>query len=236
MNEILRKAKDGDNSAKLAIIEMYRMMVYKIASKYYSSFLDINDLVQEGMIGILEAINKYDETRNASFCTVVYIYITKYIKKAIDSNSGKMGVHVPNQTFYEKIKLNYKIVELLQENQEMINHSDECLKALGITRKRWDELSGHQQNYDEEVWKKVKDETDQFDEIIDIEMTLEKIFSVLTDEEREFITTRFGLFGKEKLGCVAHSKKLNCSDQTILNNTKRILAKIRQNIDIEKLR
>lgn len=70
INETVRAAKEGSKSAKESLCRKYQRLVHKLAWKY--PYLDHDDLVQEGFIGILEAIETYDPDRGASFFTWVY--------------------------------------------------------------------------------------------------------------------------------------------------------------------
>ena len=80
-------AKDGDKKAEEEIISRYIPLVHKIANKYFIRGGDKDDLVQDGMIGVWDAIKGYDEIRNGDF--------TKYLGMAID-NRLKVSVRADN--------------------------------------------------------------------------------------------------------------------------------------------
>ena len=65
--EILNLAKDGDNEAISFIIQKYKYISIKLASEWTNSFIEPEDLMQEGMIGLLAAIKSYDESKKISF-------------------------------------------------------------------------------------------------------------------------------------------------------------------------
>lgn len=78
-NELLTEYKEKHSKELLnLIIIKYKSMVEVIATKYINSPMEKDDLIQEGMIGLLAAINSYDENKKASFTT--------YSKRCIDNS------------------------------------------------------------------------------------------------------------------------------------------------------
>ena len=86
-NEIIESAKNGDDEAKMLIINRYKPLVYRFLSQYYSRFSSCSsslreDLIDEGVITILECINTYDSSK-ASFSTHCYYQLRKKKQKGI---------------------------------------------------------------------------------------------------------------------------------------------------------
>lgn len=83
-NEILYLIKDNDENAENLMIEKYKPIVLSIASKYNkiaTNFgADIDDLKQEGYIGLYKAINNYEEERGFLFYTYACICVEKQIQ------------------------------------------------------------------------------------------------------------------------------------------------------------
>ncbi len=69
LDEILSDAQSGDNFKLAVVIQEHREFVEKIASKYKDSPMEMDDLIQEGMIGLLAAAKSYDPKKGASFKT-----------------------------------------------------------------------------------------------------------------------------------------------------------------------
>lgn len=65
--ELLKRAKNGDNTAINEVLSSYKHLVMAIARKYYLMGGDKEDLIQEGMIGLFKAITFYDEGKNNNF-------------------------------------------------------------------------------------------------------------------------------------------------------------------------
>lgn len=81
--QILSLAKEGDNEASTFIITKYRSVVEAIASRFTVSPIERDDLIQEGMIGLLAAIKSFDSSKGASFNTYCGICINNSIQTAL---------------------------------------------------------------------------------------------------------------------------------------------------------
>ena len=83
--QLAAEAQAGDNLAAEALIRNYSGIVYKKARVYFMAGADAEDVVQEGMIGLLKAVRSYDAEKNASFGTYAERCVTNQIISAIRS-------------------------------------------------------------------------------------------------------------------------------------------------------
>ena len=86
-NELIESAKNGDDEAKMLIINRYKPLIYRFLSQYYSRFASCSsslreDLIDEGVITILECINTYDN-KKASFSTHCYYQLRATIQNGL---------------------------------------------------------------------------------------------------------------------------------------------------------
>ena len=86
-NEIIESAKNGDDEAKMLIINRYKPLVYRFLSQYYSRFSTCSsslreDLIDDGVLTILECINTYDSDK-ASFSTHCYYQLRATIQNGL---------------------------------------------------------------------------------------------------------------------------------------------------------
>ena len=86
-NKIIEIAKGGNDEAKMLIINRYKPLVYRFLSQYYSRFASCSsslreDLIDEGVITILECINTYDSSK-ASFSTHCYYQLRATIQNGL---------------------------------------------------------------------------------------------------------------------------------------------------------
>ena len=88
--EIIQEAQHGNSEAINEIFVEYENFVFLKAKNYFLMGADKDDLIQEGMIGLLKAIRGYDKEKLASFKTFASICITRQLITAIQSaNSHK---------------------------------------------------------------------------------------------------------------------------------------------------
>lgn len=100
---LIKRAQSGDQEAISEIFKKYQGFITLKTKNYFLLGADKDDLIQEGMIGLLKAIRAYDHSREASFKTFASLCIKRQIITAIKvSNSNKNKVF--NQAaggFYE---------------------------------------------------------------------------------------------------------------------------------------
>ena len=93
MEKILR-ARQGDQIALGEIIEEYKSKVKGIARGYFLFDGDLDDLSQEGMIGLFKAINSFDQTKSTDFNAFALMCINREIINCIKkNNTDKNKVH-----------------------------------------------------------------------------------------------------------------------------------------------
>ena len=92
--ELLRNAKQGDESALERIFEIYKPQIKALSKNYYLSGADINDLIQEGMIGLYKAVLSYDEDKNAKFSTFAMVCIRRQLINAIKKANAQKNINL----------------------------------------------------------------------------------------------------------------------------------------------
>ena len=93
LNDVAALAASGSVSAIEFIVNSLRGLIKQKARSFYVSGADSDDLVQEGMIGLIKAIRDYSPEKNASFRTFADICITRQIFTAIKASRCKK--HIP---------------------------------------------------------------------------------------------------------------------------------------------
>ena len=81
--QLLNETKSGDENALNTLIARHRSSVEAIAMKYIDSPLEKDDLIQEGMIGLLAAIKSYNSEKSAKFVTYASRCINNSVQTAL---------------------------------------------------------------------------------------------------------------------------------------------------------
>jgi len=94
--ELAKKISLGDREARQQMIEANLRLVVKIARKYMSAGVSVLDLIEEGNIGLIRAVEKFDLSRKCRFSTYATWWIKQSIERAIlnYSRTVRLPVHV----------------------------------------------------------------------------------------------------------------------------------------------
>lgn len=92
MEELIEKAQNGDENAIEKLLSSFKPLVNKIARSYFLTGGDIEDLVQEGMIGLYKAIKTFKKGKTASFMTYAGTCIKNQIQSAVRVASSEKNM------------------------------------------------------------------------------------------------------------------------------------------------
>ena len=97
---ILSSAQSGDNKQTEALIRQYRNVVEAIAVKYINSPLEYDDIIQEGMIGLLAAIKTFNNSKGVQFKTYAQTCINNSIQTALRKFNRKKDIPIGSVIVY----------------------------------------------------------------------------------------------------------------------------------------
>ena len=133
------------------VIQEYFPLVKSIANKYKHYGVPLEDLIQEGMIGLLEAEKNFDQNRNTKFSTYATYWIKKKIIKAIEQekkcspNSIELNENLTSEkTTYEQSRNEIGLPENMPEQEKIVlkllfneeNTLKEIADIMKISRER----------------------------------------------------------------------------------------------------
>ena len=136
--ELGRRIKEeGDEDAREQLINSNLRLVVYIAKQYKNNYVGIEDLVAEGNLGLIAAVDKYDYTYGYRFSTCATPWIKQAILKAL-TDKGR-PVRLPAHIYQQITKIK-KFIEIFVANNSREPTRAEIAKALGIDEEKVDSL------------------------------------------------------------------------------------------------
>lgn len=204
-----RKALTGDTSARDKIIECNQLLVVKTARRYMNRGLPLLDLIEEGNLGLIRSINKFDPERGFRFSTYATWWIRQNIERSImnQARTIRLPVHVAkklNAFFRARMDLAQQLNRDPTEEEvaEALERSVEDVRRLLLSSNLTtsiDEVLPSRKDGDNtrSLHDLVEDEDigDVDNEIVqeNIDAVVEFALSSLSPKERKVITLRFGM-------------------------------------------
>lgn len=111
--ELARRIKKGDQEALNQLVKANLRFVVSVAKQYKDSYLSLNDLINEGNLGLIMAAQKFDETKGFKFISYAIWWVRQSILKAIAEQSRL--IRLPLNRVTSLNKLNRTLAELEQQ-------------------------------------------------------------------------------------------------------------------------
>lgn len=127
--KLARQVQKGDAAAREKMIQANLRLVLKMAHEYGGFGLPLLDLVSEGNIGLMKAVERYDPSRGSKFSTYAAFWIKQSIKRAL-SNQAKT-IRLPVHLIERLARMRKLSIELTEELGRQPTDA-ELAEALGI--------------------------------------------------------------------------------------------------------
>jgi|TARA_B110000881_G_scaffold115352_1_gene101209 RNA polymerase primary sigma factor len=206
--ELAARIRKGDKEARTRMIKANLRLVVKIAQGYSNYGLPLADLISEGNIGLMKAVERFDPAKGGKLSTYGSWWIKQSIKRALANQSKtiRLPIHM-----VDKIAKLRRISSMLAEAYGREPTEEELCEEIGIPRKKMALLKRASQrptsldapvgdddssNYSEIIGDEQA--VDPFEALSDKNMVnqIDDLLDVLDERESKIIEARFGLNGK----------------------------------------
>ena len=243
MAELFPKIKKGDGKAKKRMIEGNLRLVISIAKRYSCYGLDFLDLIEEGNVGLIKAIEKYNPKMGYNFSTYAFWWIRQYIQRAILSQTKT--IHIPLYA-YETIKKLIHVSERMHEELERQPTTAELAKKLRLsikkTRKFLQEIRVFERvgsldsplgdKFDIFLKDLIRDEEKESpDRVVDLIKSHEELAEILkklSPQELKVIKLRYGMVDGKGYNLREVGEKMHLSRERIRQIEKRAIERLKK--------
>jgi RNA polymerase primary sigma factor len=237
--ELARQIAAGNELARRRLIEANLRLVIAIARRYTSTGVPLLDLIQEGNMGLMHAVEKFDYRRGVHFST----YATWWIRQAVSHAAGDQSrlIHVPEQVAARLRKVHRVAAQLSQENSfdplpEKIAEAanidlDEVVHLLGLI----EQPVSLDAPVDDEARSSLADTLEDNETPALVERAsqhllgdaLHRALTLLTPREQSVITLRYGIGDGRSRTLLEIGKEMGISRERVRQLEWRALAKLR---------
>lgn len=234
---------EGDEAARTRMIESNLRLVVKIAKRYMNRGLPFLDLIEEGNMGLIKAVEKFKVSKGCRFSTYATWWVRQSIERALvnQSRTIRLPVHVADD-INRLVKVSRELVQRLKRDPSL----EEVGAAMGadvayvrrmmiLLKKTYSIEHPMGDNNDYSLIDTIEDKnlTDPGSMIEDLDRFAHVLewMDELTDNEKEILALRFGLNDREPQTLDTIGQQFGVTRERIRQIEAKSLAKLRKTLE-----
>ena len=247
-NRYARQAEAGEKFAKDKLVQANLRFVVSVAKRYQNQGLPLSDLISEGNIGLMNAIERFDVDKGYHFISYAVWWIRQAILKAICEKSRmiRLPLNRANELVQiEKVRkdtqgIRGEVAEIRKIAQTLNMDQDHVADLINISRELISLETPVYAEKDSSILSDfVEDEgyTSPDSEVIEkaLKEDINNVLSTLTDKENEIVQYRFGLNGRSPLSLKEIGDRYSLTKERIRQIEKKALKRLQHPNRINRL-
>ena len=237
--ELAQRIKDGDQLALDKLVRANLRFVVSVAKQYQNQGLSLQDLINEGNLGLVKAAQRFDETRGFKFISYAVWWIRQSILQAVAEQARIIRLPMNQVGAIAKVK---KAVSLLEQKLERRPTTKEIADAVGMDEDKVEQLLSLNSRHvstdaplddsDDANFLDVfvQDDEVQTDNAVEQESTSKAIrhsLDLLSEKERTIICMYFGLGTQREYSLEEIAMKLEISRERTRQIRDRALKRLK---------
>ena len=244
-HELWKRVKRGDRRAKERIMELNLKLVIPIAKRFLYQGADLMDLVEEGNLGLLHAIDKFEPSKGYRFSTYASYWVEQYVRRSVEENSKTIRIPPHAWTalrkwlkqwdnMHGKLGRDPTMAEMAKHMHWNANQVRTALNAseivTGLSSMETPLSSGD--GMDDTVGDTLRDtdsaSPDNLISILRLHDDLKDALVEIGERERMIVEFRYGLTGQTPMTLNDIGKKLSLSRERVRQIEERALLRLRR--------
>ena len=238
-----KRAKKGDKKAREKLLQMHLRLVIPTAKRFYRRGTELMDLIEEGNLGLLQAIDKFDPSKGYRFSTYAIHWIEQYIRRAVEEQTG--AIKIPSHAWdnlrawsktWDALRLKLGREPGLREMAEAMNLSarqvrsilDTLSAAYGVDSLSSAVNEGEEVTLEDTLTDSGKGDPGNLLTDKSSNKELLKILQQMPARDREVLIMRFGIKSEDIMTLAEVSQKLGISRERVRQIEERAVRTVRK--------